>query len=77
VRYRDGSDARVSDQVVIDGGHRGRIVACLDRGESAPDYAAADWNYLERGLLIETDVGGLVHYRDAGVEGFELLRRVG
>lgn len=77
MRYRDGSDARVGDQVIIDGGHRGRIVACLDRGEYAPDYAATDWNYLERGLLIETDSGGLVHYAHPGVEGFELLRRVG
>lgn len=77
MRYRDGSEARVGDRVAIDGGHRGRIVACLDRGEYARDYAAADWNYLQRGLLIETEFGGLVHYPDAGVEGFELLRRVG
>jgi hypothetical protein len=77
VRYRDGTDARVGDRVVIDGGHRGRIVACLDRGEYASDYVAAEWSYLERGLLVETDSGGLVHYADQDVEGFELMRRAG
>ena len=77
MRYSDGSRAQVGDAVVIEGDRRGRIVACLDRGEYAPDYPAAEWRYLERGLLVETDFGGLVHYPDPGVEGFELLRRAG
>lgn len=75
MRYADGREAKVGDRVAIDADRRGRVVACLDRDDYAVEYPAADWRYLERGLLVETDFGGLVHYPDAGVEGFELLRR--
>jgi hypothetical protein len=75
VLYTDGNEARLGDKVAIDGGHRGVVVACIDRGEYSADHPAAQWSYLGRGVIIDTSFGGLVHYVDASIEDVVLLER--
>lgn len=75
MNYADGNEARVGDSVAIDEKYRGTVVAVLDRGEFALDYPAEEWSYLANGVLIDTDFGGLVHYRDFANEEVTLLAR--
>jgi hypothetical protein len=51
---------RVGDRVEHDG-HSGKIVGLIAEGAYGFGYRAADWGYLERGLLIMFDDRGLVH----------------
>ncbi|MGJ7901578.1 hypothetical protein [Lysobacter sp. 1R34A] len=62
LRYSDGLEVRLGDRVLSYELNRGRIVALIDRGEYSAKFPQAEWDYLERGVLVETDFGGLVHY---------------
>lgn len=73
--YTDGSEAMLGDKVAISGKYRGVVVASIDRAEYSADYPEAQWAYLEKGVLMETDFGGLVHYEDCEHEHFALLSR--
>jgi hypothetical protein len=52
----------LGDTVAIAGAHRGVVVACLDRFEHSLEYPQAEWAYLGKGVLVQTDFGGLIHY---------------
>ena len=60
--YSDGHEAMLGDTVAIAGAHRGVVVACLDRFEHSLEYPQAEWAYLGKGVLVQTDFGGLIHY---------------
>jgi hypothetical protein len=57
---------RVGD-MVSDGALRGIVVAQLDQNEFTPEYPREQWSYLERGVMVETEEVGLVHFPDAMV----------
>lgn len=75
MNYEDGNEARVGDIVSIDDRYRGTVVACIDRGEYADAYPAAQWSSLGKGILVDTDFGGLVHYSDEKSEHMVLVKR--
>ena len=75
MRYADGSEARLGDVVVIDKKYRGIVVANIDGSEYADAHPAAQWSYLARGILVDTDFGGLVHYEDGQNENMVLMKR--
>ena len=55
---------RVGDTVVDRTGLKGRVVANIDRDEFSPECPKNEWGYLIRGVLVETDDAGLVHYEE-------------
>ena len=73
--YSDGHEAMIGDTVAISGIHRGIVLACLDRSEYSLDYPRDEWAYLQRGVLIQTDFAGLMHYAEIGDEHFALVSR--
>jgi hypothetical protein len=75
VKYSDDNEARLGDRVAISVTYRGIVVACLDRDEYTADYPREQWSYLGKGVLVNTDFGGLVHYEDASQEHFTLISR--
>lgn len=74
MRYADGNEAHIGDVVAIDEKHRGVVVANIDGGEFSQHFAK-DWGYLKRGILVDTDFGGLVHYPNGEHEHIVLLER--
>ncbi len=40
----------------------GTVVCVIETGEFSADYNAAEWAYLERGVMVMTEEAGLVHY---------------
>jgi len=60
VRYADGQLIATDDTVEIDSQYRGRVIACMDTNRCLP--GAEGWAYLEKGIMVDTDFGGLVHY---------------
>ncbi|PPT76179.1 hypothetical protein XaplCFBP3122_10585 [Xanthomonas arboricola pv. populi] len=77
MHYSDGHEAILGDTVAIAVAHRGVVVACLDRSEYSLEYPEAEWAYLGRGVLVQTEFGGLIHYPDTGAEHFALVARAG
>jgi hypothetical protein len=75
VNYADGNEARVGDILSIDDQYWGTVVACIDRGEYTDTYPAAQWSSLEKGILVDTDFGGLVHYSDEDADRMILVKR--
>lgn len=75
VNYADGNEARVGDIVSIDGQYWGTVVVCVDRGEYADAYPAAQWSSLGAGILVDTDFGGLVHYSGEDADRMTLVKR--
>ena len=75
VNYADGNEARVGDIVSIDDQYWGTVVACIDRGEYADAYPAAQWSSLGTGILVDTGFGDLVHYSDENSDRMILVKR--
>lgn len=75
MKYTDGKQAKVGDNVLIGGQFHGLVVADLDADEYAVEYPGEQWGYLKSGLMIDTDFGGLVHY-DQGSLKSELIELV-
>lgn len=75
MKYADGNEAHVGDHLLIDGQYHGEVVACIDRDEYSPNRPREQWAYLARGVMVDTDFGGLVHYADGEHEHLVLLSR--
>ena len=56
---------RLGDTVTDRVGLRGRVVANIDRDEFSAECPKNEWAYLSRGVLVETEEAGLVHYENA------------
>jgi len=73
VNYPDGALIEPGDVVLLDGKDRGRVVASIDTGRSLPEHGS--WGYLGRGIMVDTNFAGLVHYTSETVGTIELLQR--
>ena len=56
---------RLGDTVSDRAGLKGRVVANIDRNEFGPECPRNEWAYLNRGILVEMEEAGLVHYENA------------
>ena len=77
MRYTDGKTAIIGDRVIINGHHQGVVVANIDGQEYSPEYPKEQWEYLGTGVLIVTEFGGVLHYKQDNLvdEPIELLNR--
>ena len=75
MKYTDGNEAMLGDVVAIDGSYRGTVVACIDRNEYSQEHSREHWSYLGKGIIVNTDFGGLVHYTDGAQEHMALVSR--
>ena len=75
--YTDGNQAKIGDHVLISGQYRGVVVANMDDCEYSTEHPKEQWSYLQSGVMIDTDFGGLVHYEQDALIGeiIELVSR--
>jgi len=71
--YADGSCIEPGDLIQIASIHRGKVIASMDTGRYLPGEET--WAYLGKGIMVDTDFGGLVHYTADTTEEFVLLQR--
>lgn len=62
MKYADGKDARLGDQVQLWEGERGRVVCTLDTREYAEAFPAERWGHLRKGLVVAGERAGLLYY---------------
>ena len=64
MKYPDGREVKLSDQVELWSGNQGRVVCSIDAGEYAAGYPKEQWAYLGRGIVVLSEKAGLVHYTE-------------
>lgn len=75
MKFSNGLEIEVGDEVQVDRRYTGTVVVDLDTGDSRPEYPIAQWAYLRRGLLISTHYGALLHYPPDHKDELALIRR--
>lgn len=73
MKYYDGQEVCIGDEVIADKS-QGVVVCIIDDHQGSDEYPASDWDYLEKGLMVNTIAMGLVHYPDPD-EDVILVRR--
>lgn len=61
MRYHDGQIARLGDEVDL-AGNAGKAVCSIDTDEYSDAYKKEHWSYLRKGVVIEFEAFGLIHY---------------
>jgi hypothetical protein len=65
MKYLDGQEVNVGDNVQLWSGCHGVVVCSMDSGGYTAAYTKEEWGYLKSGVLIKTDKAGLIHYIEA------------
>lgn len=73
MKYQDGNEAMIGDNVELSSRENAVVVASLDSDSYSDDYPQSEWEYLAEGLLVRTETAGLVHFTDNS----ELVRLIG
>jgi hypothetical protein len=61
MNYSDGQPVMIGDAVTLGEGVTGTVVCTIDDKRGAPGFPIADWEYLGRGIMVESPQLGLVH----------------
>jgi hypothetical protein len=64
MKYIDGKEVLLGDRIQLWDGLAGTVVCLLEERRSIPDFNFAEWAYLAKGIVVETDEAGLVHYEE-------------
>jgi hypothetical protein len=73
MNYVSGEPVRLGDDVDLGQGQLGQVVGVIQERRYRTDYNGADWDYLEKGILITTIFGDL--RVDEPDEDLELVSR--
>jgi hypothetical protein len=77
MKYPDGQEARLGDRIQFSNGDLGIVVFSIDTKEYSGEFLEEDWGYLEKGVMVKTDAGALIHYKDSNTEEIFLVERKG
>jgi hypothetical protein len=55
---------KLGDTVADRAGLKGGVVANIDRDEFSAECPKEEWAYLNRGVLVDTEEAGFVHYEN-------------
>lgn len=64
MKYHDGSTIMIGDKVRL-GADDGVVVFSIDTGNYVDKFPKADWEYLERGIMVSFPTLGLVHIEES------------
>ncbi len=73
MKYWNGEEVKIGDKVIADKSD-GIVVCVIDTKQFSEDYSEG-WDYLEKGMLIETKAMGLVHYPESDDDIFLVKRK--
>jgi hypothetical protein len=74
MNYPSGEKVVIGDRVRLWRGCEGTVVCSIDDGQYTPAFPKSEWEYLKRGVLIESGQAGLIHYIQPE-DSFELIAR--
>lgn len=62
MKYPSGEKVRLGDKVRLRDGTEGLVVCSIDTREYTAAYPKEQWEYLQRGVLVDFSKHGLIHY---------------
>ncbi len=74
MQYPDGQRVALGDIIELYPGICGQVVCSLDDKQFSSVCSEPDWAHLEKGILIKSDKGGIVHFEQPEAS-FKLCRR--
>lgn len=74
MKYSDGQEVRVGDQVKLGNIECGLVVASIDSNEYDELYPREQWAYLKKGVIIKFPKYGLIHYEEPEID-LQLVKR--
>jgi hypothetical protein len=74
MKYSDGQEVYVGDKVTADKSE-GVVVYVINTKQFSDEHPAGSWDYLEKGMMVNTVEMGLVHYPEPD-EDVKLVERV-
>ncbi|WAR43014.1 hypothetical protein [Methylomonas rapida] len=74
MNYPNGQKMKVGDKLRLWEGCVGEVVCSIDDEEYSDKFTKKDWEYLGEGVLINTDIAGLIHYTEPE-SSFQLMQR--
>ena len=77
MRYPSGEEVRLGDAVRVGESERGVVVGSLDTDEYSERFPRGEWEYLGKGVLIDFERLGLVHYTEPEPTLALVARRLG
>ena len=75
MKYPSGAEIHRGDEVIFSDGSIGVVVIVIDCADYSSGFPSEEWSYLETGVMVLSQVAGLIHYAAEPVE-FELVRRI-
>jgi hypothetical protein len=74
MNYPNGEKIKVGDRLKLWDGCTGVVVCSIDDNEYTESYTKDNWEYLNEGILINSDAAGLIHYTEPE-DAFLLIKR--
>lgn len=74
MKYADGNEVKLGDEVELSDGGKGVVVFSIDTDEYSPEYPKAQWSYLKRGVMVNFEKYGAIHYEEPE-PGMKLIAR--
>ncbi|MGB3622354.1 MAG: hypothetical protein WBA20_13480 [Ketobacter sp.] len=74
MNYSTGQKVKVGDKVKLWDECFGVVVCSIDDAEYCDEYPKDEWEYLQKGVIINTEKKGLIHY-SAEDEDLRLVSR--
>ncbi len=68
MRYKDGTLVALGDLVRLNNDEIGSVVGVIEDQQFLSGFRAEEWQYLKRGLLVDSTKYGLFHYEELGDE---------
>lgn len=67
-RVEGEAEFELGDRVRMSCGGEGVVVGVIERGEFAPCLRARNWMSIGKGVLIQSNAGEVIHYREPGIQ---------
>lgn len=64
MKYSDGTEAKIGDKIEFSDGSSGIVKCSIDANEYSEDHPKEQWAYLEKGIMVESEVMGVIHYEE-------------
>ena len=64
MRFSNGREAQIGDVFEYSDGTKGIVVCSMDLGQYSDEHPKEKWSYLEKGIIVDTEAMGLVHYTE-------------
>jgi hypothetical protein len=68
MNYRDGQPVMIGDAVTLGEGITGTVVCTIDDRRGTPAFPIAEWEYLRRGIILDSPAHGIIHLEAPDVD---------